>query len=72
MIFLQVVDVEVLQKFHIDNGAFAVFDIGTLVELGERFADIEFRDLVFLDQKAFQICSSPFRESAMACQVHSE
>ncbi len=59
MVFFQVVDIEILQQFHIDEGAFAVLDIRTLIELCERPADIEFGDFVFFDQNAFQI-AHPF------------
>ena len=35
MIFLQVIDIEVLEQFNVDDCALVVFDVGALVKIGE-------------------------------------
>ncbi len=55
MVFLQVVDVEVLEQFDVNECALTVFDIGALIELCERLAGVDLRDLISLDENAFEI-----------------
>ena len=58
MIFSQVVDVQILEEFDVDQSAFAELDIWTFVELSERFADVQFRHLILFDQDAFEIAGA--------------
>lgn len=55
MVFFEVVDIQIFQEFDIDDRAIAVLDVGTFVELGERFADLQFWDFMFLDQDAVEV-----------------
>ena len=59
MILLEIINVEIFQQLDVGNGPFAIFDVGTLVILGQRLTQIGFEDLVLLDQDAFEIhCAS--------------
>ncbi len=60
MVLLQIVDVEIPEQFDVDQRSLAVFDIGALVKLGDGFADVYFRNLVFLDQNAFEVRRDAF------------
>ena len=60
VVLLQVVDIQVFQQFDVDECSFAVFDVGTLVKLRDRLADVQFRNLVLLDQDAFEVGRNTF------------
>ena len=62
MILFQIVDIEVSQQFDIDEGALAVFDVGTLVKLRDGPADLHLGHFVLFDQNAFEV-----RGNAFAC-----
>jgi hypothetical protein len=58
VVLLQVVDVEILEQFEVDESAVTVLDIGAFVLLCQRFPQIGSRDLVFLDQDAFEVAEA--------------
>src|SRR5262249_10824464 len=55
VVLFEVINVEIPEEFDIDERSITVFDVGALVELGQRFSDFDFRYLVFLNQDTFKI-----------------
>ena len=55
VVFLEVVDVQILQKLDIDNCSITVLDVGAFVKQGEGLADLEFWHLVLLNQDALEV-----------------
>ena len=60
VVLLQIVDIEISEQFDVDECPFAVFDVGTLMKLRDRLSDVQFGNLVLLDEDAFEVGRNTF------------
>ena len=60
VVLFEVINVEISEQLDVDQCAFAVFDVGTLVKLGDGSADLELRHLVLFHEDRFKVGGNAF------------